>query len=197
MLKTCYCPSFLVCLDACEQEHSYLWVLTPTGFFSFRCPSFLRAFPSAKTVVNLFQPFPPSLPSSILSLSSSTLRPLSFLQLLPSSPTEVNVPDHGDHLLGLLESTILILWNLEIPDCDSSSFGNGQPWVSWAFRPGLERSVQRAYRTCLQGQGQAEAVGFWGLSISFPAVLPLSTCFSDLPSPPSTWEPHRYPFFPG
>lgn len=90
--------------------------------FSFHCPSFLRVSPSAKTVVNLFQPFAPSLPSS-LPLLEETLK---LLLLPPRCPTEVNTPDHGDHLLGLLEPTILILCNLEIPDCDASGFGNGQ-----------------------------------------------------------------------
>ena len=161
VLKKCYCPSFLVCLYACNQEQ------LPFSFdshwiFSFYCPSFLWASPSAKSVVNLFQAVPPSHPSSLPLLVKFCLEIPEAMTATPQLSHWGERPESwwpSFRITGVnnfhsweLEwefPGIQFHWNLEIPDCDASSFGNGRAWVSWAFHPGLERSVQRAYRTCL------------------------------------------------
>lgn len=92
---------------------SYLSVLTPTGFFPFIVP-LSSGLPHLLKVLSIYcRLFPLLILPPFLSSSSSALRSLRLWLLLPNCPTEVNAPDHGDHLLGLLESTILIPenWN--------------------------------------------------------------------------------------
>lgn len=121
---------FFSCLLLCAKSgHLQFWHLL--DFVGFPVPY--------NCWVNLFQPFSFPLSSYFLSLSGSACIPLpecsianSLLRLLllpPRCPSGVDTPDHGVHLLGLLESTLVTLLNLEIQDCKSSGLGKGHTWL--------------------------------------------------------------------
>lgn len=131
VLSKHYCPSFPVCLYVQNQDTATLQFWHLLDFVGFPVPY--------NCWVNLFQTFSFPFISFFLSLSSSACIPLpecskanSLLRLLllpPRCPSGVDTPDHGVHLLGLLELTLVTLLNLEIQDCRSSGFGKGHAWL--------------------------------------------------------------------
>lgn len=126
VLKKCSFPSFPACLYAHTQGHICSSVLTSAAF-SLSLSLFLRAFLSTEAMASIHTSLFPAhslllffvvefclekpLPGS--SNASSLLR---LLLPLPSCPTGVDTPDHGDRLLRLLKSSALTLPNLEGQD---------------------------------------------------------------------------------